>query len=412
MDSGSRARALLGVVLACGLFCSCGDDASPPYLGSTGTPVEMALVDGVPAVEVTITEARGGPLVVDSGAPLTLFSDQAVALPPGELVRGQLEGLGPVFPRFEAPVLSLFDEADWPCVGAVPIGLLGADLLGLFRVRLDYQSGRMALEAASEPPANRSEDEVDVTFELLGGGRIRIGELERRVGATRIVSPISIDGADALGLLDTGASMTLIEPALFDRLPDNATRPVGCCVTLGGPSVASSSARLVRLREVRLGPLALENVAVLVVGGGTLLDDVSREVGRRVSVILGTNILRRFRHEIDYKRRTWRLEQVRPAEASLDRFVGPGFSYCRARDDSGALIVRDVYRESDAERHGVRSGDRVFEIDGRSVALLDDEALHRLVATPRAEPVALRARRAGGELRWEIRVEDALPLFP
>jgi hypothetical protein len=386
-------------------FVACGDRPLV-YEGETGRAVAMKLIDGIPAVEVAFDEGANGPILIDSGSPLTLISQHAVPL--GDTVRqGRLDGLGPVFPTLEVAVAPLF-SADDPCAGDIPIGLVGADLLSNFRVRFDHGNEQFTLLASDADTAGDASEARTVAFELRGGGLVSIDDAKLRIGATRIIVRIEIEGTQLLGLIDTAASTTIIDRTLLEELQQSA-RPTRCCVGVGGYDLAPIQAPLVRLQSLVLGPVERRDLVALALPAEPLLGALSREVGEPIRAIIGANALRGFDSEIDYQRFEWLFWERPEFLTNVDSYVSAGFSYCRSRRDSGQLLALDIYEDTDASRVGLQPGSRIEQIDGRDVAQLDDDEVRRLLTTLRTEPLEVLV--AGDETPRFLEVTDVLPPF-
>jgi len=131
-------------------------------------------------------------------------------------------------------------------------------------------------------------------------------------------------GVPARILLDTGAAAPfplIVSPgfaaragARFEALPETAATGA-----LGAAPVAFRAARLARFR---LGPVALDEVAVGVSGA---VDAVGRQIGREVDAVLGHHFLAGRTIAIDYARRRLELRATAGPDALAIRFtLAPG----------------------------------------------------------------------------------------
>jgi clan AA aspartic protease (TIGR02281 family) len=126
-------------------------------------------------------------------------------------------------------------------------------------------------------------------------------------GALMLV-PVTINGASATMLLDTGASVTIIRPAMAQRagieVPLHAPRTT---VRVAGGE--RFSVPFVRAKSLRIGDAAVEGIDVCVFEG------LVRQFPATVDGILGTNFLNHFRMTIDRQGRLLMLEPLPAASA-------------------------------------------------------------------------------------------------
>jgi hypothetical protein len=101
-------------------------------------------------------------------------------------------------------------------------------------------------------------------------------------------------------ILDTGASMTVITPAV--------ARAAG--IMKGGRKAkaigakGSLDAKIVRLKSIRLGSLDTKSISAAIVNLATLSEPIKLDLGG----IIGYNLLCRYRITIDYRTRTISFE--------------------------------------------------------------------------------------------------------
>ncbi|MBW2736698.1 MAG: retropepsin-like domain-containing protein, partial [Deltaproteobacteria bacterium] len=289
----------LYLLLCVGLsLSSCGDDPLPFFFeGETGTPHEIALLAGVPAVEGRALSSgliAEGPLLLDTGAPVSLLDiDDLSAQSPGWYI-AEFEALGLRFLEVNTAVFNLFDESS--CAVARPVGIIGGDLLGHFTVDLDYRAQQITLHQQDDAPGLitvDAETPVSLPLKVLGGGRAAISGLEgvRTLAATRALLEVEVEGTTRWAMIDTGASLSVVRPNVVET--DAQTRPRACCFSV---TTIEGEQRmpLARLRQLSLGSTStLPDVAVLV-GDVTLFELLSAEVGREIDLILGANVLARY----------------------------------------------------------------------------------------------------------------------
>jgi hypothetical protein len=184
-------------------------------------------------------------------------------------------------------------------------------------------------------------------------------------------------------------------------------RPSLCCVsvaTLYGPV----QARLSRLRELRLGSASVKDIPVLVWEDTQFFDMVSTEVGQQVSVLIGGSFLRHFAVLADYPGETLRLGRYTDqSHVDADEYVGPGFTFCKAKTATEGMVVVDVYEGTDAAQQGVSKGQRLLAVDGHDVSGLSVEEVHGLMLV---HPVGEAAKLTfWGPVDKDVLIEDLLP---
>lgn len=404
-----RMKQLRHLMLSALLLSGCGSDA-PPFVGETGTPHPISLLAGVPAVE---GRARSdalettGPFLLDTGAPVSLVDIGALGAASPAWRDMELEAMGLRFPNVRAAVFSLF--GDTPCADPRPVGVVGTDLLRHLTVDLDFRGRQVTLHVDPPPFAvSDTEPAVSVPLQLLGGGRVSISGVEgtRKLPATRALLEVEIEGTTRWAMIDTGASLNGVRRAVVEV--DAATRPQACCFSV---STVSGDQRLplARVRQLTIPGLApLSDVAV-VVPDDSLFELLSAEVGRKVDLLLGANVLARFGLRIDLQAQELQLARYQQQDhLPQDRWVLPGFTYCR--NEAGEALVQDVIGGTDADAKGLRGGERVVAVDGQSLAPLDATATRAaLIGDGIGDMVSLRL--AGRNDEVIVEVERVLPLF-
>ncbi len=392
------------LALLCLVTAACGGDEGLRFEGELGQPQTLLFAGDAPLASAAVTlegaTTQQVALLIDTGAPATVLSSHAfnssVRWP-----RATVAALGITLSELNVGVGSLFSES--PCAPA-PAGVLGGDLLAHFRVELDYEAGTLILDG---PPIAA---DVELPLTLAGGGRLRLtaDDVGHRVGATRQLVEVEIEGRKATALIDTGASLTVLSQSLFDTLPSTA-RPSACCqrfATGSGLVVAPLS----RVKSLRLGAVELSDMAVTVMPDAALFAPVSAEVGQEVELLLGGTALRDLRLSLAPREGRLAIARVAASQVDRDEWIRPGFGYCRTKD--GALHIIEVYQGSDAETK-LRAGDRVVAVGGVSVARLDDRALASALRAPGVgKLVTLRIQGVSSQRDEEVRVEDVLPSLP
>jgi predicted aspartyl protease len=383
---------------------ACGGDDGLRFEGSVGQPRALLFAGDAPLASTTVTLPGSSPqpvaLLLDTGAPATVLSTHAFANAPAGWPTATLEALGLTLPERVVGMAPLFSNS--PCDPA-PAGVLGGDVLAHFRVELDYGRRQLILDG---PPIAA---DTELPLSLAGGGRLRFGPNDpgHRVGATRQLVEVEIEGLRATALIDTGASLTVLSEQLFAKLAP-AGRPTACCQRFAtGSGLVTAS--LSRVKSLRLGTVELEDMPITVMPDAALFAPVSAEVGRPVELLLGGSALRELRLVLAPREGRLAIARVSANQVDADEWRRPGFGYCR--DNAGVAHIIDIYEGTDAETK-LRGGDRVVAVAGQSVDTLDDAALAAALRAPGVgNTVQLRIQGASSQRDEEVRVEDVLPSF-
>ena len=300
--------------------------------------------------------------VLDSGAPMTV-SDQLVD-ELGILPAASIELRGPEDGQQTVPVVSLPDVAlaglSFRDVGAVvswveppsalaclsTAGLMGASLMQAAIWQIDFRSGQIAISSSLAGLKGLS-DAMRLPFKRADAA-----------GSPRILVGVA-DNDNASLLIDLGFNGSIAIPAAQlaesgDHIPDSALIEDGSSSTTVFGSVAST-ARIGRLRELRLGDLVLHDFPVAT---GTAVSDFH----------VGIEFLRHFRVTIDWRSDDLYLELRDPAPALYADFPSYGFA---PQMQDGALVVGALWRDSAGARAGLALGDRLVEVDGQDTSAPD-----------------------------------------
>jgi hypothetical protein len=300
--------------------------------------------------------------VLDSGAPMTIAPALAASLSLAPLAETELAGpesghLGvPVtrIPELQVAGVAFRDVGavvDWveppnelACLSLD--GLMGASLLQTAIWQIDFKTKQITVtDSLSELPG--IEGAMRIPFErgdAAGSPRIEVG-----VGDAEHVSL----------LVDLGFNGSVAMPqALYEQtgnaIASDAPAEDGrASSTVFGQ--AASVIRIGRLRELRLGTLRLPDFPVVT---GAAVSDFH----------VGIDFLRHFRVTLDWKNDTLHLERRDPERALYDDFATYGF---KPQLKEGALEIGALWRGSAADRAGLKLGDRLARIDGRTTETPD-----------------------------------------
>lgn len=282
-------------------------------------------------------------------------------------------------------VFAVFPLEPFSDVEGVPqYGLVGYEVFKRFVVRLDYENSRITL---SEPATfEYSGDGVVVPFKFNG----HIPQVEG-----------SVDGVSGKFDLDTGsrASLTLLAPfveqhGLAPKSGAEITAVTGWGV--GGPA----RGRVTRMESLRLGPLEVRDVVT-----DLSLQTKGAFTDPYVAGNVGAGVLKRFNLVFDYGAQTIVFERNANADAP-DVYDRSGM-WVNVKE--GAFEVVDVTAGGPAEAAGLRAGDLIVAVDGRSAA---DVGLVPLRTRFRSEAVGteieLRVRRDGQDRQATLKLKELI----
>jgi predicted aspartyl protease len=363
---------------------------------AAGVPFE--LLDGRPYVQVRVNGRGPYRFIVDTGGANLLTSDLAADLGLATAPHGTVEGAGEAREKVSEVRVSRLDLGDArftderflvlaPAAVTVATGvpdlkgMIGYPILSKGALTVDYARHELAF-AGSPPPADGERIAVPFFFDQ---------------DHTPTVSG-SIDGVEGKFLLDTGdrSSVTLFGPfadanGIRTRYAPHFEGVTGWGV--GGP---------VRAQVARAGRLTL--------GGLSVQAPVVRLSQQRsgsfataaTSGSVGYGILCAYRVTFDYRSRTVLFDRALEGACpeSVDRaglWLNP---------ESGHLRVMDVWHGGPAEAAGIREGDLILAIDGKSVEGLPAATARQWLRRPAGTPVKLSVQSTEGVREIEIVLRD------
>ena len=227
------------------------------------------------------------------------------------------------------------------------VGLIGSELIKKFVVEFDYAAKTINLfDPKSYQYAGRGE-------------RLPIELIEEIPHITVKISKGDVNSLDAKLLLDTGAAQTVMLYAPFvekNKLLETIeeTSRLNAAGGLGG----GSAVRRVRARTVKIGNVAFDNPIIYFSQG--------RGAADRRDGIIGNGLLNRFKMIIDYSRLQAILEPAEKISVPTD-FDSFGFGFVR---DGKVFKITEVYQPTMAGKAGLKPGDVLLAIDGKSVSNL------------------------------------------
>jgi hypothetical protein len=344
---------------------------------AVGIPIELNSNHVYVKAQVNGGEALW--FIFDTGAGATVL-DRARAEALGLPLQGQLEGRGAgeksvavaMIPKasFTLPGAELVDQT----IMAIPLGMispyegrpvdgiLGFDLISRFVVKIDYAAKRLDLFEPASYQYSGSGERIPITME----------DNHPHVSADLKVGERLVKG---YFLIDTGArtALDLNRPFCEEHQLVDAVRTIegGFAAGVGG----ETRQRIGRTAELKLGKVVLNDVIT-----GFSQDQKGAMASRDASGIIGGDVLRRFTVIFDYSRNEMILEPN--ANVSLPFEYDMSGAFLRSADLLSGIEIRRVVEGSPAAEAGLREGDRITAIDGRSASEYTLEAVRALFLKP------------------------------
>lgn len=274
---------------------------------AAATDVIEVATDRYDRLTVPVRIGADGPFqfLIDTGSERTVLSRslaERLRLPPGG--RAIVLGIAGPLPvdLVEVDEVTLgrrsFYGLSAPLLDAAHIGadgIIGLDGLQEQRVLLDFQQGIMA---------------VDDRHALGGDGGFEIVVRARRRSGQLIMTNAVVDGVRADVVIDTGAQMSIANPALLRHLARRRQPKTAALLSVTGQQIA---AQMVVVRSMKLGSLVFGNVALAVADSPTF---GRLRLGTRPAILLGMNELRAFKRvAIDFESRKVLFDL--PADAGM-----------------------------------------------------------------------------------------------
>ena len=281
-------------------------------------------------------------------------------------------------------------------------------VFGQFAMSFNYRDKLVVVGGAS-PPADLLAP-TTIPFSLEGGG---VGLLPKDLGvlefpASRIIVPAVIEGTPRTMLLDTGASWVALRTSIFQEIVSDGRGQVSDDATL---ATGRTTTKVTRLRTVSAGG---QEVLGAVAAAGDRVDalllTLSTEVGHPVDGLLGAPYLREFYVTVDYPSHNVVLRRYASEAHLKDDYVRVGFDLAVARSLSGTIsfVVNRVFKGTDAEAKGIRPGDELLAVDGKSVSDADVVSADRLLVGTAGSSLTLEFSKK----TVTVQVEDLLPFAP
>lgn len=248
-----------------------------------------------------------------------------------------------------APIVSLK-----PILGDYADGILGLSELGGKVIAIDFARGKIGFWERLGTSDIEGYTSIPIRFE---GMRIFV-ELKVTVSNGK-----SIEGAGMIDL-GSGEAVTLTSAVVESHKLNDITPSIHYSLSNGGIGGESSGCEF-RADQVDIGPFSLKEVTMdfSYNTGGALATD--NYIG-----IIGNNIWERFDMIIDLNGEKLYLK---PNEKYNKPFEAPtlGFIYTDRSRTLGCWVVNGLFSGSNAEKAGLKQGDRIVAVSDRSVKEMD-----------------------------------------
>ena len=219
----------------------------------------------------------------------------------------------------------------------VPVdGILGADLLRRFTVRIDFYSGSAQFATTANPPARASLVKLQPDHNLY-------------------FVPLSVQGTPVRLLLDSGANSSSISSQAWS----NVTRYWQPEFTVDGirSTGGTGSTKFVLIPSIGLGSASADNIPLRI--QPETMDGLFADAS--FDGLLGTDVLRQFIVTLDLAHERMYLASNPHSDADGDRFSTIGIQF--ARNPEGTLTIMAVWNPSPAAKAGLKIGDKILAVN-------------------------------------------------
>ena len=251
-------------------------------------PYRFVVDSGADTSVIGVALART--LLLPAGTPVTLHGMTAS----GQVDRVRVDRLGVGQSNFRDLHLPVLRERD---LGAA--GMIGIDALVEQRLMLDFEKRVIKVEDASRP-AQRLDGEIVV--------------MARRQRGQLILTQARANGRSVNAVIDTGSEITIGNLALRDRL----RRRYGdrfTTVAVTGVTGVTVDLQLIRVAELRLGPVLLRDVPIAF---AEVPPFAVFGLSREPALLLGTDLMEVFRRvSLDFRARKVRFQLRRCSQEGV-----------------------------------------------------------------------------------------------
>ncbi len=268
------------------------------------TVIKIQTTESRPLIIFPVFINKKGPFdfVLDTGAAMSIMTEELASIigiegmevkdamgAAGKKIKVQLGrvalmSIGEI--RVEDVQVGIMKELP-KCVGH---GVLGYNFLKEFILTIDYRSNLLTFTSPTEKKShNRS---------LLTYMPLRLARPDRPI----ILVDVLINAQEIYQfVLDTGASQTIVSPAITQKLN---IKDIKADSIMGAGGAIQSSAGI--LKSISVGEVSIKNIAIIV---ADIFSALSQAVGAKIEGILGFNFLRNFELEIDYPNKSLRFKE-------------------------------------------------------------------------------------------------------
>jgi predicted aspartyl protease len=392
----SRAATVIGQIALCAALAAAGLAAEKPapvrvpiQLSSNLAILDVRVDQSAPLHFVLDTGASGS--VLDAGRArelgLRLTPAGAVSTTGGTLEAESAEGVHLHVGTLEIGGVTLtalpLDRLS-SGLGRRVDGILGYEVFERYVVEIDPTARTVAFHAPAAFTAPASARSVPISIEdgtpfvitrLVAKGKVVRGKLQ----------------------LDTGATGALTLTSSFVAAQGLRAR-VGRTLAITSGALLASTSEIARLDRLELGPFRVERPLA-----SLSLDTSGDAASSDYAGWVGAEILRRFTVAFDYGRgRAWLTPNAALREPVA--FDASGLSLAGRGSAFDVVTVRSVVAGSPAARAGLREGDVITRLDGKTTTL---EEARGLLRRPGREHV-LAIARAGASLRVALRTRTLI----
>lgn len=369
-------------------------------------------------VGVTVNGNSQKLFTIDTGAPFTILNGPSFPDHSDGVHQDTLEAFYLTFPNLTHISFAISSDKD---------GIFGGNILTHFAFSLDYAGDRIWLgdpyDMETIPRDVSADAEATVAFDILGGGTASTGgncnsNCIFDYPATRALLQVQIEDQTepVWVLVDSGASVVVLEPALFNSLAADPNRPMlqGVKLVAVTGSQESFLSRVSRMKLIgsdgATAPVDLESLEVGVIPSTDILDAISKETGKEVRALLGATYLRYFLTTVDYQKKKLRLRRYTDPHVDPNEFIGPGFSLQHVGQ---AWELGVVYTNKDAYAQGLREGQVVEEIGNQPVTGQPNSVVQAIMSSyALGEEMPVTVVQNGTMVTVNVLVQDLLPTYP
>jgi predicted aspartyl protease len=256
-------------------------------------------------------------------------------------------------------------------------GILGYDIFAEFVVEIDYVTQRVRLHKPKSYKYSGSGQTIPITIE---DNRPFIrGEIVQP-GATAVEGRFEFD-IGQIGAVTLGKAFT----SKNDLLKSTSGT---LQVTTGAILAGKSNVQIGRIQNLRLGRFVIKNPITTFAPDNRGEEDTTDYAG-----LVGGEILRRFRVVVDYSRRRVVLEPNKHFSEPYE-FDMSGASLTSGGSKFNTFKVRALVENSPASEMGLRVGDEIIAIDGKSTEGMTLEKIRRMFRQARRKYVISIKRNA------------------